>query len=195
VLLGVAVLLLVLAACAPGATAQDERLAALETELTSLRGAVNSMAEEQASLAELEARLDQLATKIGGMQTASGEAEQHAEGSHKASPFEIAMAQYVLDTAGFHAMDEALNETQQVEPAYLSTVRRVQKVLVNTSWPEEIEADAQAFMDLLTQLEAALEADDGEGAASLATEVHDAQHDLSHGIDGWLGAAEGEDEH
>jgi hypothetical protein len=46
----------------------------------------------------------------------------------------------------------------------------------------------------LGEFAAALEADDVAAATRLSDEVHDAQHDLSHAIDDWLGS-EGEHGH
>lgn len=110
-----------------------------------------------------------------------------------APTFDIAMAQYVLDTAGFHDMAETLAATQTVEAGYLGTVTRVRKVLAAAPWPEALAEDGQAFLKDLDALAAALEADNGPEAAKLAEQVHDAQHAFSHEIDHWLGAEGGHD--
>jgi hypothetical protein len=99
------------------------------------------------------------------------------------------MAQFVMDTAGFHGMAETINETQKIEPAYLGTVNRVKKILASAPWPESLSGQGQAFVALLDEYASALEADDAEAAARLSEEVHDAQHELSHAIDAWLGTA------
>lgn len=189
-------LLLLATACAPSNTAQDERLIALEAkvntlstlqaELTTLKGEVSGITGDQAAVTELQSKLDGLQARLDDL---GAEIEAMGADGHAANPFEIGMAQYVMDTAGFHSMDESLSETKQVDPVYLSTVRRVHKILANTPWPDELKADAQNLMDVLAEFAAALEADDGEKAAPLATEVHEAQHDFSHAIDEWLGSA------
>jgi hypothetical protein len=201
-LTGALTLLLLAAACAPAATTtnQDERLNALEakvntlstlqTELTTLKAEVSGLAGDPSAVAGLQSRLDGLQTRLDEL---GAEIEAMGAEEHASNPFEIGMAQYVMDTAGFHDMDETLNETKQVDPAYLSAVRRVHKILANTPWPEELHAEAEKFVELLAEFEAALEADDGERAAALATEVHEVQHDFSHAVDEWLGA--GGDEH
>jgi hypothetical protein len=188
-------MVLLLAACAAGPTTQEERLAALEAELASLSDDVGAMAGSQAPVAELQSSMDQLTRKLQGIESASAQAEGHLEETHQASTFEIAVAQYLLDSTGFHDIDEALNESKRVDPAYLAVVRRVHRLMANTPWPEALSADAQTFLDLLAEFEAALEADDGERAAALAAEVHESQHELSHAIEGWLGGAEAADEH
>jgi len=101
--------------------------------------------------------------------------------------FELAVAQYVMDTAGLHTMDEALHETGVVDAAYLSTVNRVAKVVGATPWPENLHEPVEAFQAVLTDLAAALDADDAAAAAELAASAHEIQHDLSGAIDEVLG--------
>jgi hypothetical protein len=114
------------------------------------------------------------------------------EKANTLSDFDVSMAQYIMDTAGFHEMAETLSETKEVDSAYLGTVNQVHKVLANASWPEPLAEQGQAFVALVGDFAAALEADNGEEAADLADQVHEAQHDFSHAIDEWLGASEHE---
>ena len=44
-------------------------------------------------------------------------------------PFELSVAQHVMDAAGFHEIATALSETQTIDPEYFSTVTGVSKVL------------------------------------------------------------------
>ncbi len=106
-----------------------------------------------------------------------------------AAPFDARVAQYFLDTAGFHGIAETLTEKKVIESSYLSTTNRVKKVLSHTTWPTELDAQAQAFISSLTDFAAALEADKVDDAIKLAEPVHDAQHDLSHAIDEWAATA------
>ena len=130
--------------------------------------------------ADLEARVSTLEAQVGiGVGNAGHDA------------FGVAMAQYVMDTAGFHDMDEVLNETKAVDPAYLSAVNRVRKVVAQAPWPEALHEKSESFVNVLDEFAAALDADNGEEAATLATEVHEVQHDFSHAIDDWLGGSEG----
>jgi hypothetical protein len=48
-----------------------------------------------------------------------------------------------------------------------------------TSWPEEVQPQAKAFVEAAGKLQAALEADDARAAAAAAKEAHETQHDLS----------------
>jgi predicted chitinase len=104
------------------------------------------------------------------------------------SDFDVRVAQYLMDTAGFHGIDEALNETKKIETSYPSTVSRVKKLVAQLSWPTALDAPAEALLKSLDELSAALEADNAEDAAKAATTVHEAQHDLSHAIDEALGS-------
>lgn len=104
-----------------------------------------------------------------------------------ADPFKVSVAQYFLDSAGFHGMATTLSETQTIDPTYLSTVTRVNKVLAQTTWPSELNEQAQAFTESLTTFAAAWEADNIADAVELSETVHDAQHELSHSIDHWMG--------
>jgi hypothetical protein len=175
--LTLAAALVVLAACAPAAPSNDQ-LAALDARVAALEG--NS---PTTSLADAEARLAALEAQVVTLEEAAG------EGAHdEAGLFELAVAQYVMDTAGFHGIDEALNETGVVEASYVSTVNRVAKVIGATPWPEDLHEPVEAFQTALTDFAAALEADDAASAAELSATVHDAQHDLSAAIDELLGA-------
>ena len=140
----------------------------------------------------IEGRIALLEAQIAAIPTPA--AEDHT-GALDGDSFGVAVAQYVMDTAGFHDLDEGLNETKTVDPAYLSTVNRVRKVVAQAPWPQALHDQAGAFVDLLTEFATALDADDGEAAAALATEAHTAQHDLSHAIDNWLGGGHGDDDH
>jgi hypothetical protein len=104
----------------------------------------------------------------------------------EANPFNVGVAQYFLDSAGFHGMAETLAETQTIDPTYLSTVNRVNKVLAHITWPSDLNDEAQTFIGSLDKFAAALEADNVTDAVELSETVHDAQHELSHSIDHWM---------
>jgi hypothetical protein len=170
-------------------------LSSLQNELASLRGEIGSLSADQPDVAALQSRLDGLQTQVEGLaaeveaMSADAAAGAVAPEEHAEDPFALSVAQYFMDTAGFHGMAETISETQQVDPAYLGTVNRVHKVLVSTPWPEELKEQGQAFVGLLEDFAAALEADNGEQAVELSDQVHDAQHELSHAIDAWMGTA------
>ena len=156
-------LALFVAACSSGAATADQT-AALEARIVTLEGRI----------AELEAAAAAAPTP---------EADDHASDQ----AFEVVIAQYVMANAGFHLMDETLNETRVVDPAYAGAVDQVRKVITRTPWPEEFQGQVDAFHEILEEFSAALEADDAEAAATLAAEAHTAQHDLSAALDEWMG--------
>jgi hypothetical protein len=144
---------------------------------------------EGRQIADLEARVAALEAQLAAVPAPAAQGLVEGAGD---DAFGVVVAQYVMDTAGFHGMDEALNETKTVDPAYLSTVNRVRKVVAEAPWPDALHEQAEAVEAVLAGLAAVLEADDGEGAAALAAELHTAQHDLSHAIDNWLAGGDGE---
>jgi hypothetical protein len=156
--------------------------------LAACAGASTSAAATQPSLSELEARVAALEAQLAAQPNPAPEAHTEAAAG-RSDAFDVAVAQYVMETAGFHAMDDGLTETKTVDPAYLSTVNRVRKVVAQAPWPDDLHAQVEDFESLLADFSAALEADNGEAAASLAAQVHESQHDLSHAIDDWLGSA------
>jgi outer membrane murein-binding lipoprotein Lpp len=177
--MGVLILALLAAACGPANSAPG----------TGQPGA----ADLASRLDELQTRVEQLSAQVAAL-SSQAETARAAE-AQADDPFAVSVAQYFLDTAGFHAIAESLSETRQVDPAYLSAVERVRRVLVATPWPEPLSQQAGDFVALLERFAAALKADDGAGAADLAEQVHAAQHELSHAIDDWLGSDATEHSH
>jgi ABC-type transporter Mla subunit MlaD len=110
----------------------------------------------------------------------------HPAMSKEADPFNVSVAQYYLDSAGFHGMAETLSDTQKIDPTYPGIVTRVTKVLSQTTWPADLNDQAQEFLGTLNNFSAALAADDTQAAIETSDTVHDAQHELSHAIDHWL---------
>ncbi|MCC7358494.1 MAG: hypothetical protein IT317_03405 [Anaerolineales bacterium] len=129
--------------------------------------------------AELQSQVTALQTQVAALES------EHTA----ASAFEVAVAQYVMDAAGFHAMAEALAETQTIDPAYGGAVAQVKTILAATTWPEELREQATDFAALLDEYSAKIDADDGAGAVALSEQVHEAQHDFSHAIGEWLDTA------
>ena len=117
------------------------------------------------------------------------EASMEHSNSAETDPFELSVAQVIMDSAGFHGIATALSETQTIDPTYLSTVTSVSKVLSHTTWPADLDDQAQTFIELLGTFAAALEADNVADALTLSETVHDAQHELSHSIEHLLGDA------
>ncbi len=111
----------------------------------------------------------------------------------EADRFQVRVAQYLLDTAGFHGMAETISETKTLESVYLTTVTRTGKVFNSVTWPADAGEQATAFLSSLAELKAALTADDVAAATTAANTVHDTQHELSHAVEAWAGGGHGHD--
>jgi hypothetical protein len=109
--------------------------------------------------------------------------------------FQVTVATYLMDTAGFHEMDEHLNGEGVIDPGDAGVVNRVNGVLAVTVWPVELQAQVDPLRETLTQYAEALANDDVETAKTLAAQTHEQQHDLSHAIEAWLGEMSGSHEH
>lgn len=158
--------------------AQAERLGQLEQELEDVLAALSEMRASESVEAEHE--------------------EHEETEAAQASAFELAVAQYIMDTAGFHRIDEALTETGEIDPSFVSTVTRVARIVGSTQWPDDLSESAAHLLEVLTEFQSSLAEDDAEGATPLAGMAHDHQHDLSAAITAWLSgemSMEGEHEH
>lgn len=109
--------------------------------------------------------------------------------------FQVTVTTYLMDTAGFHAMDERINQEGTIEAGDAGVVNRVNGLLAATNWPEELHAQVDPLRETLTQYAEALANDDIEAAKLLATQVHELQHDLSHAATHWAGSMTGSAEH
>ena len=146
---------------------------------------VTQIADQGDRLVALEGQLGEMNTSVAGLSATIGQLVE-TEDSHTPR-FDLAMAQFVMDTAGFHGIAESLAAGDPIDPTALGAITRVHKVLSSTAWPEELHEALDHFLATLEEFQAALEADDAAAAAPLAETVHDEQHELSESIDGWMG--------
>jgi hypothetical protein len=109
-----------------------------------------------------------------------------AHSTKAASNLELALVQNVLDSAGFHQIAERLAQTKAVAPGDQATVSRVRKVIAQVVWPEKLQAQGSQFLSLLDKFNAALASGKADDLVSSSDAVHDAQHALSHAIDGLI---------
>jgi hypothetical protein len=109
--------------------------------------------------------------------------------------FQVTVATYLMDAAGFHAMDDRINQEGLIEASDAAVVNRVNNLLAVTAWPEDMQAQVDSLRETLNQYAEALANDDVEAAKPLATQAHELQHDLSHAVEHWLGGMIGNGEH
>ncbi len=160
-------------------------------------GELDAQAER---LGQLEQELDDVLAALSEMQASESVEAEHEEQEEteaaQASAFELAVAQYVMDKAGFHGIEEALTESGEIDPGSISTVSLVSRVVASAQWPHDLSDSATHFLEKLAEFHLYLEEDNSERAISLAAEVHDQQHDLSAAIGEWLsGESSNHEEH
>lgn len=111
-----------------------------------------------------------------------------AQAPSQGSPekFQLAVVQYYLDTAGFHGLAESLATTKKIDPATVTPLTRVKKVLDQAVWPESLKAQSREFLGNLDRLVTALKNKKVDDAIKAADLVHEEQHALSKAIDAWL---------
>ncbi len=106
-------------------------------------------------------------------------------------PFSVSLAQYYMDTAGFHDMATAISNTKKLDGNYANTVNQTKKILAQVTWGTKLGAQAQEFIGSLGKLAAALTAKNVADATKVSGVVHDQQHALSHTIDDWAASQPG----
>jgi hypothetical protein len=113
-------------------------------------------------------------------------ASAQVSGDSTENSFALSVAQFVMDSSGFHGMASALNTNKKIDSSYAGTVNRAYKVLSQTIWPQPLAKQGQSFTALLKDFGTALTAKNVDDAIRLSDQVHDAQHELSQAIDDWF---------
>jgi len=159
----------------PAPAEEPSSIAITATTTVTGEAAVPNLADLQAQITTLQAQVDTLAAT-------------HAA-NHVADINQVTTALYLLDTAGLHDLDVRLNEEGVIEPSDAGRVARVGRLLASVAWPEPLATEIVTLTTALADLTTALENDDLTTAAPLATLVHEAQHDFSHGAEHWAAEA------
>jgi hypothetical protein len=94
----------------------------------------------------------------------------------------------ILDKAGLHDIDEAINEDKEVPPTARTTALHMQALVNLTDWPGDFDDDARALEKTFADLAASLDSDNPDlgKAGTLAKQAHDQEHELSHNLWAWL---------
>jgi hypothetical protein len=162
----------------------QQQLAAIEAKLDQ-RNPVPDVAGLEGRLDTIEARLETIAETTGG-EAHVMDPDADAGLSVTDQAFQVTIAAYLLDTVDFHEMDERLNLEGSILPGDAGKVRRINRALAVTDWPEGLQAKARQLMSVLEQFANALADDDLEAAQPLAAEAHDIQHGFSQTVEKWL---------
>ncbi len=160
-------------ATTPTATPAEEPSSVAITATTTMTSgaAVPTLVDLQAQITALQTQVDELATT-------------HAA-NHAADLNQVTTAVYLLDNAGLHDLDVRLNEEGVIEAGDSGRVARVSRLLASVAWPEPLATEIVTLTTALADLTTALENDDLDAAAPLATLVHEVQHDFSHAVEHW----------
>lgn len=98
----------------------------------------------------------------------------------------VLLGSFVVDSFGFHGMEEAYAEATEVGERDAGQVGKVLTAVDAVVWPDELADAVEALRDDLSGLIAALEAGDLERARDGLAAVHGSQHDFSNGVYAWL---------
>jgi type II secretory pathway pseudopilin PulG len=199
--MGVLLVLVLAAAFAYVAFAQEQRLQtqeqSLQTQtqrLQTVEAKVSNMDILQLEVVDLQAKINSLSDAQANTaipQTGANNTNQTANASKEqaVNPTDIALAQNVMDTAGFHVMAATLSQTKTIDPNYLATVTRVKKVLLATQWPAALADQEKSYVATLDSFATALQGNNADQAVNQVNNVHMGQHAFSSAIDKYLSSA------
>lgn len=90
----------------------------------------------------------------------------------------------ILDSAGLHGIDDAINMDKEIPANARTTAQKLQAVTALTEWPEELEDDAEALEATFAEMVTALTGDnpDMAKAGEAAAKAHDVEHDFSAAV-------------
>ncbi|PWB43831.1 MAG: hypothetical protein C3F10_10380 [Dehalococcoidia bacterium] len=91
----------------------------------------------------------------------------------------------VLDNAGFHEIDDAIQQEKKIPATARTTTIRMQALVQLTAWPnDDLEAQADALATLFGEFAEVLDAEspDMTRVSEASTKVHIAQHDFSGAV-------------
>jgi hypothetical protein len=93
-----------------------------------------------------------------------------------------------LDNAGFHATDESINTDGKVPATARTTALHMQAIVKLTKWPADSQKTADDLAKNLGDFANAINTDkpDMKAAGTLAHNIHEGEHDLSHGVWNYL---------
>jgi len=118
------------------------------------------------------------------------DAEADADTDARLQRVEVLAAMNKLDASEFHAIDDDFQVASEIPEFTSSTIKNALLVSSSTEWPEELAELAETLNTTMEDFIAAMEADDLQASKGLATDTHDAYHDLEHDAWPWIGGEE-----
>ncbi|MDX1619457.1 MAG: hypothetical protein R3320_00600 [Nitriliruptorales bacterium] len=98
----------------------------------------------------------------------------------------VLLGTYVVDSFGFHAMEEAYADATEVGERDAGNISKVIAAIDAVEWPDDLTDPVATLRTDLTGLVAALEAGDLEASREGFAAVHSSQHDFSNAVYSWL---------
>lgn len=124
-----------------------------------------------------------LIVALGGLAFASCGSDSSASDSVKNS--NALNALYILDKAGLHDIDTAINTNKQIPATASNVATQMQTVALMTDWPtQQLKDDAKKLADIFKTMAAETGAanPDMAKAGAAANAAHEAEHDFSHEV-------------
>lgn len=100
---------------------------------------------------------------------------------------------FVVDSFGFHDMEERYGEATEVEERDAARMAKVIVAVDSVDWPEPLGEAVAAFRADVVEVYEAVQAGDLQGVRHGLEGVHSSQHDLSNAVYDWLGETRGSD--
>ena len=90
----------------------------------------------------------------------------------------------LIDKAGLHTFDEALNKDGKIPATARTTALQLQTATLLTEWPNEFTSKSKALATILGDFAKSLEGEnpDVKKAGEAAKKAHDAAHDFTHEV-------------
>lgn len=97
---------------------------------------------------------------------------------------EVLNAVNIMDSAGLHEIDEAVNTRKEIPATAQTTAAHLQTVTLLTDWPKDLEEPAKKLADAFGKMAEALDTPQPDIAKvqPIVKTAHDAQHDFSHAV-------------
>lgn len=103
------------------------------------------------------------------------------------------MGVFVVDSFGFHDMEETYGESTEVDERDADRVAKVIVTVDSVDWPDQLGEPVAAFRADVVEVYEAIQAGDLDGVRHGLEGVHATQHDLSKAVYGWLSETRGSD--
>ena len=123
--------------------------------------------DNTAQVEDLQASIDQL--------------NETLEETHQAQErSQLIGALNTLDAVAFHAIDDEMQTATEIPAGVSGNLTTARQIAGSITWPEELSEKSDTLLASMDEFLATIEADDLQVSKGLATETHDAWHDLEH---------------